>query len=489
MKTLLCKVSLFLLILLISLYSYASNNYAANNKVYASSIIRDSNKSILNIDLLPQQFTELIIDVKCELEEKHLILPEGASLNFTNNGYIDNGIITGCNSTLSVDSHSAVIGVGIKLTGKWINNAVYDFWFDFDTSSNFISNQIITNILSLSDDNHLCHIYFQAPRTYLFELPYKGAANIGDMLPFTMVNGKKKREYENLYEDDYSFLRIFSIPSNTHLTIDNRLKMLPTNQGAYFVFWQYKKNNIVIDGKGSIIGDVFDHIYDSPFIKGSNYYGEWGFIFCCIACSDFRFNNILIEGAFGDCLMYTSDYFTPNISNRNSTNLIVSDVKIKYARRNGITIAAENVLIQNTLFQGCGIDSIKGTAPCAGIDFEPDGIRKCPNTGNSNVEMIDCVFVNNRFDVSSTFNNLESFGKIATYIADCNFTAPLRLNTTNWIEFNNCIIPGITNYQNKIALNCPVKHITFKNCTIMNLPPILLTKSWNNTFIDCTFKK
>lgn len=99
--------------------------------------------------------------------------------------------------------------------------------------------------------------------------------------------------------------------------------------------------------------------------------------------------------------------------------------------------------------------------------------------------MRNCIFINNEYDVSSTFNNLGTFNKIATHISNCEFTAPLRLNTTNWIEFNNCVIPDITNYQDKITEKCPVKHVTFKDCIIKKMPSILLTPSWNNLFLQC----
>ena len=165
--------------------------------------------------------------------------------------------------------------------------------------------------------------------------------------------------------------------------------------------------------------------------------------------------------------------------------MIIENVKIKYARRNGVVIGAQNVVIQNTLFEGCGIDSIRGTAPRAAIDFEPDGVRTYPETGNDSVYMRNCIFINNKYDVSSTFNNLENFNKVATHISNCEFTAPLRLNTTNWIEFNNCVISDITNYQNKITEKTPIKHITFKNCIIKKMPSILLTPSWKNLFLEC----
>lgn len=465
---------------------YAISLFAAENRyTRVSKILQFSKDNILPVEKLPRVYSKLIVDVKCELGGKLLILPSGAELVIEGKGYIDNGVIKGDSSLLTVISQKKVIGLNILILGTWHNAEVYDSWFDFNNSPNFVSNRIIENILSLTDDFHFCHIYFQADRTYFFELPYKGETNFGDRLPYSMIGKVKKRKYSDLYKDEYSFTRIFTIPSNTHLTIQNHLKMLPTNQGIYFIFWEYGKNNVTIDGKGSISGDVKEHIYNSPFVKGSSYYGEWGYIFCCSACTNFHFKDVTIENSFGDCILYIADYMNERVQNRISKGLIIENVKIKYARRNGITIGAQNVVIQNTLFEGCGIDSIKGTAPRAAIDFEPDGVRIYPETGNENVYMRNCIFLNNKYDVSSTFNNIVAFNEIATHISNCEFTAPLRLNTTNWIEFSNCIIPDITNYQDKITGKCPVKHITFKNCTIKRMPSILLTPSWNNLFLQC----
>ncbi|KAA5417531.1 hypothetical protein [Bacteroides cellulosilyticus] len=465
---------------------YPASSFAIKDiYIRVSTILRASNDNVLSTENLPRVYSKLIVDVKCDLEEKCLILPSKAELVIEEKGYIDNGIIKGNNSVLTVMSQVPAIGLKVLIAGTWNNAEVYDSWFDFDNSPNFISNRIIENILLLTDDFHFCHIYFQADRNYFFELPYKGEANLGDKLPYSMVGKTKKRKYVDLYNDNYSFLRIFTIPSNTHLTIHNHLKMLPTNQGAYFIFWEYGKKNVIIDGEGSISGDVREHMYDTPFIKGTNFYGEWGYIFCCRRCVNFYFKDITIGNSFGDCILYTADYTNKKVLSRFSRLLVVDNVKIKYARRNGIVIGAQNVVIQNSLFEGCGIDSIKGTAPRAAIDFEPDGIRVYPETGNDSVYMRNCVFVNNKYDVSSTLNNLETFNKVATYISNCEFTAPLRLNTTNWIEFNNCIIEDITNFQYKITEKTPIKHVIFKYCTIKRMPSILLNASWDNFFLQC----
>lgn len=450
-----------------------------------SAFFQNSKNNILCTEKLPKYYSKLIVDVKCELEGRSLILPLGAELVIEKKGYIDGGQIKGNKSVLTVIEQKSVIGLNIEISGTWHNSVVYDSWFDFNSSPNFVSNRIIENILSLTDDLHFCHIYFLADRIYFFELPYKEEANLGDKLPYSMQGKKKKRKYSELYLDKYSFIRIFTIPSNTHITIQNQLQMLPTNQGAYFVFWEFGKSNVTIDGKGVISGDVKVHIYDSPFVKGSNYYGEWGIIFCCRACTNFYFKDITIENAFGDCILYSMDCLSKQRLDRYSKNLIVENTKIKYARRNGIVIGAQNVIIQHSLFEGCGIDSIEGTAPRAGIDFEPDEVRTCPETGNDRVYMENCIFQNNKYDVSSTFNNLETFNRVATSIRNCIFTAPLRLNTTNWIMFDNCTIPDITNYQDKITNECPIKHNIFKNCIIKKMPSILLTPSWNNLFLQC----
>ena len=134
-------------------------------------------------------------------------------------------------------------------------------------------------------------------------------------------------------------------------------------------------------------------------------------------------------------------------------------------RRNGVTVAATNVIVQNTFFEGCGTNSIHGTAPKSAIDFEPDEIRQFPEIGNVNVQMRYCRFINNIHDFSSTFNNLYDYGKIVTnFKLHIYSTNPTEYNEL--IEFSNCVIPDITNYQNKIANHCPVRQVLFKQCHI-----------------------
>lgn len=483
------KLPLYFLCLLSLLPLRLLGRQARDSMIRASSFVSVYGKNVIpDFRILPDDCSAFVVDMPLDLNGKTLFL-SSARLIVEENGFIDNGTIIGEGSTLSVLAKYPAIGLNTVIGGLWHNDKVYDTWFCFNRDPNYVSNNIINNILSLTDDSHYCEIFFLADRIYYFELPYKGPTNFGDKFSYRWVGKTKKRNYSEIYRDEYAFLRIFTIPSNTKLTIHSTFQMLPTNQGAYFVFWEYQKYNIEVTGSGQIIGDAAVHRYDSPYVYNSNYFGEWGHIFCCRACSNFHFSGITVQNSFGDCIYYSGDFTNQSVPKRYSDRLLIDGVKIRNARRNGIVVGAREVKISNTLFENCGVPSVRGTAPKSAIDFEPDGVSQYPETGNSDVCMSNCIFVNNEFDVSSTFNNLERFGKVATVVSDCIFTAPLRLNTTSWLKFSNCIIPSITNYKNEITRLCPIKHVIFDRCTIDEMPEILLAPEWNNKFYECKISR
>lgn len=396
------------------------------------------------------------------LEGKTLVLPKDFTLVFKG-GKLDNGEIKGNSSAVQASSDNEIFGLNLKIVGTWKVPEIYDTWFAFDTSEDFVSNNTISNILALADDSYQNHIYFKKGRTYYFEMPYKGRADLGEMVSYTIKNGSKSRKYSELINDDYSYLRIFTIPSNTQVTVNATLQMLPTNQGAYFVFWEFGKKNITIDGNGSINGEVENHLYTDPF-AGKKYYGEFGHIFMCQKCHDITFKNITIAGAFGDCVLYRGSLYDDEKDDRWATNLVMDNVTIKKARRNGVAVAARNVRITNCHFEGCGTDEIKGTNPNCGIDFETDKLSKYPELGNQNVVMDNCSFKDNKLDVASVHNNTSDFGKVATTITNCNFTAPIKINTTHWITFKNCSIPFFYDPKSSKSQFLYCRHLTFEDC-------------------------
>lgn len=424
----------------------------------------------------------IYVDSKKDLKGRTWKLPKNKILVVRNHGLLCNGTLQGTNSQLYVEGNKVGIAKNIVIAGTWKNKTIHDSWFEFDANPQFNSTPLIKNILSLTNDEDSCHIIFDADRVYMVEHTYKGKVNFSDQISYEIdKNGKKKRNYLDLYTDKLAYTRLFMIPSNTHITMNNRIELKGTRMGVYFMFWQYGKENITIDGTGSFSGDMLSHKYDYTMIEGDRYWGEWGFVFRFSACRNITIKNVLVENAFGDCIIVCADYWNKNVKDRVSRNITIENVTIRKARRNGIAIAAKNAVIRNCTFESCGIDEIKGTAPRAAIDFEPDGIKDYPEIGNENVVMENCKFHNNKHDVSSTHNNLKEYGRVATIIRNCDFSAPIRLNSANWIQFENCHIPDFTTHRGDVCAEEPIRYISFVNCTIERMPNLMLRDNWHNS--------
>lgn len=413
-----------------------------------------------------------------------ITLPKNSTLKFEG-GSIDNGTIVGNNSSIVSDVDKTILGKDLVIKGTWNIEHIYDKWFAFDSSSDFLSNQIITNILALSNDNVYNTIHFDADRTYYFELPYKGKTNLGDDV---------RPNYWLLNTPDYDFLRIFTgFTSNTHLIVNNTIQMLPTNQGAYFIFHIENKENITISGTGAINGDAKDHLYTDPF-AGTNYYGEWGHVLNFRSCNNVVVRDITIGYAFGDGIALGNAAYNNNgvkEAGLATKNVTIDAVKVLYARRNGISLGGNNYTITNVYFEGNGSDTIKGTAPMAAIDFENDYVDIEPSGLCTNVSMNNCKFKDNKYDVSSTIRDdlYEVPRGELVNISDCNFTSPLRLNRTNGLTFSNCHIVGITNVDNSIAAWYSSKDLIFSNCIFDELNPYLTisAEEQNKKFINPTY--
>lgn len=462
-------------------------NFTARNQV--------SGKQVEINDMYPRVVSKLqnkfnkpntIYKVTKDLDLNHCVLtiPEGCTLQF-DGGTISNGSLSGNFTKIITDSSTVIFGQQIHIEGSWDIADIYDEWFWFDTDPSYISNDTIKNILALSNDSINNTIHFDADRTYYFELPYKGRANLGDDV---------RPDYWKLNTEEYAFLRIFTnFTSNTHLIVNNTIQMLPTNQGAYFIFHIEGKSNIEISGTGTINADAKDHLYTDPF-AGTNYYGEWGHIFNFRSCDNIVIRDITVGYAFGDALAFSNIAYNNNgtkAAGPATKNVLIDGVKVLYARRNGIALGGNNYTITNVYFEGCGSDEIEGTAPMAGIDFENDYTEVEPSGVCSNVSMSSCKFKNNKYDVSSTIRDdlgPVPRGQLVT-ISDCNFTSPLRLNRTNGLTFNNCHIVGISNHDNSISPWFASKDLVFNSCVFDELNPYLAisAEEQNKKFINPTY--
>lgn len=108
---------------------------------------------------------------------------------------------------------------------------------------------------------------------------------------------------------------------------------------------------------------------------------EFRFGISCHAANGFEIVGLTIEDTGGDGI------YIGNTSGDFSRNILVKDVTINNAFRNGISIiAASNVVIENTV-----IVNTSGHAPQAGIDFEPN----YPDERIENVTIRDTVVAGN----------------------------------------------------------------------------------------------
>ena len=463
--------------------NYDPNNYSGmGRKILRKNMVNGVN--VLTQKMMSCPNTVYVITYDYSLRGQTITVPENCVLQFEG-GSLKNGTLIGDNTVIEANFNTVIFDTTITIAGTWNIKHIYDSWFAFNPASTFISNQIISNILALSNDNVYNTIHFESDRTYYFELPYKGETNLGDEV---------RPDYWKLNTLDYAFPRIFTgFTSNTHLIVNNTIQMLPTNQGAYFIFHIENKENITISGTGAINGDAKDHLYTDPF-AGTDYYGEWGHVLNFRSCNNVVVRDITIGYAFGDGIALGNAAYNNNgvkEAGLATKNVTIDAVKVLYARRNGISLGGNNYTITNVYFEGNGSDTIKGTAPMAAIDFENDYVDIEPSGLCTNVSMNNCKFKDNKYDVSSTIRDdlYEVPRGELVNISDCNFTSPLRLNRTNGLTFSNCHIVGITNVDNSIAAWYVSKDLVFNNCVFDELNPYLAisAEEQNKKFINPTY--
>ena len=112
---------------------------------------------------------------------------KGAKLYLTNKqklvfegGVIDDAELVGNHSLVKVIGEKPVFGKKVVISGIWDVKEAHDGWFAYEKGKDFLSNQLIKNMLAFSNDNTYCHLFFEEDRIYYFELPYRGNAKLGD---------------------------------------------------------------------------------------------------------------------------------------------------------------------------------------------------------------------------------------------------------------------------------------------------------------------
>jgi polygalacturonase len=181
------------------------------------------------------------------------------------------------------------------------------------------------------------------------------------------------------------------------------LKAIPTAEGSYDIVMFSGVSNAEIDG-GNIVGDRYEHL-------GTD--GEHGYGIRITSSSNIRVANIKISECWGDGIIIGGLLATQPYSK----NVIIENFVSDNNRRQGISvISAKGLIIRNGV-----LSNTKGTAPQAGIDFEPDLVTH----RIQDVLVEDVKIINNKgWGIDWWFKKLMGS----------------RNNVT--IKINNCIVTG-----------------------------------------------
>ena len=258
------------------------------------------------------------------------------------------------------------------------------------------------------------------------------------------------------------------------------------------------KENIQLTGLGAILQMRRADYYAAPYQKA-----EWRNGISVRSCKNISISGLVIRETGGDGVYL-------GVAKRGVTNqkITIKDVVFERNYRQGISIiSAEDLLIENTVFK-----ETAGTAPMAGVDFEPN----LPDECLVNCVLRNCISENNQGPgyllylpnlnrnskpVSIRFENCQSSGKGRAL--SCTTRNNMPGSVTGSIDFENCTFKSTdespVQFLDKPADVCP---ITLKNCTIIGpendnaaLPVIQFTarpgvvgKIGGVTFDQCVIK-
>lgn len=140
------------------------------------------------------------------------------------------------------------------------------------------------------------------------------------------------------------------------------IKVKTSDTSRYNVIRIHNRTNSQVKG-GKILGERYTHINLLP----DTVKNEWGMGISIYGSTSCRVINTVITDCWGDGIVVgsqTSDYNAPN----QSVNCVITGVKSRNNRRQGLTIGAvDSLIVVNSKFT-----HTNGTAPQAGIDIEPD---------------------------------------------------------------------------------------------------------------------
>ena len=233
-----------------------------------------------------------------------------------------------------------------------------------------------------------------------------------------------------------------NISANQTVLLDGNaiLKAIPNDQTNYSVVNIDNVSNVSLKG-GCIKGDRNNHIGTS---------GEWGMCLSIInGSSNITIENVKLEDAWGDGL-YINE----------ASNVITRNLEITNDRRNGVSV----VSVDGYTSENDKISNISGTAPEAGIDFEP----------NATTDKLSNILVNN-LSIDSTTTALS----FSLQNLD-NTSTPVNITVNNYV--NNNSDEGIRFVKNENVTG----NITINKCRLIENPDNAI--QFRNASYNANFK-
>lgn len=223
------------------------------------------------------------------------------------------------------------------------------------------------------------------------------------------------------------------------------------------------KKNITLTGDGATL-QMRRADYDAaPYRKA-----EWRNILSIRSCSNVTISGLILKESGGDGIYLGVS--KPGVTNKNIT---IKNVVCERNYRQGISIiSAENLLIED-----CKFNQTDGTAPMAGVDFEPNSsderlvncvLRNCVAKDNAGYGyLLYLPNLNQKSEpVSIRFENCRTSG--ASQGVVCATKNGSQGSVEGLIEFENCTFESTKKtpilIYDKPATACPIE---FKNCTLI----------------------
>lgn len=327
-----------------------------------------------------------------------LTIPANCTLDFQG-GSFSNGTIVGNNTKIVASKVS--FKKNIKLSGSFVGD-IRSSWFEIDSTD---CTDTLENIFNISEGNNV--------------IIEEGTYNVS---------------VKNLPREEGGALEhsIFILKSNSTVTLNGTIKLAANDKTHYQIFRLYNIHNTIVQGTGSIIGDLDSH-------TGTT--GEWGHGVGISSSQYITVRDITISKCWGDGLS-VSTYDADNLS----YNITIDNILATHNRRLGVSIiSGDGIKFINSTTRYNG--SSRGTSPSRGLDIEPD-----PGNTLNNV-LVDNCLIRDRGLVHIPITDSVNDTKYSILIQNCSIPSQFDISGACTFKGNRIKYLYINNARHAEILN------------------------------------